>query len=71
MKNLNDICRAYLENNGISQTFCAEWCGCERSRFQKWLSGQRPIDKEIEKNVLLFLRGDYLVTLDDLVSLND
>lgn len=68
MKNLNTICKEYLRRNGITTSFCAEWCGCDKSRFQRWLGGQRPISKEIEAQVLLFLRGDFLTPLDQIIQ---
>lgn len=71
MKNLNEITRKYLKLNGVSATFFARWIGCDRSKCQKWLTGDRKLSADQETKVLEFLSGKWITPFDQIVSVKD
>lgn len=68
MKNLNDIVNVYLEKNGIQHKFFADYIGCEYSKCNKWLNGQRKLNMEQIRKTYEFLQGDFLKSVDDILA---
>ena len=65
-KELNEMCKQYLEMNGIKSKFFAAWIDCDYSRCLKWLNGERSIDRDQEDLAKRFIAGEYLTSASEL-----
>ncbi len=68
MKELNEICKEYLEANGIMVKFFARWIGCDYSRCGKWLNGERSIDRDQAEMAKRFLKGEYITPPEEIAG---
>ncbi len=67
METLNDVVGKYLESNGITTKFFADYIGCENSKCCRWLKGERKLNSEQIKKTHEFLKGSFLKSVDELM----
>ena len=68
MNELNQIVRKYLDVNGISLKFFAEYIGCDKSVCSRWMIGKRKLNPEQIRKTHEFLAGKYIKTVDELMK---
>lgn len=67
MDTLREVVRKYLEANGITVKFFADFIGCRSSQCSLWLSGKRRLNSEQIKKVHEFLTGDFLKSVNEIM----
>lgn len=68
MESLNQITNKYLEENGISCKYFANYIQCEYTKCTKWLKGERRLNSSQIKKVHEFLQGKFLKTVDEIMK---
>lgn len=67
METLNQVVDLYLQKNGITTKYFAEYIGCEYTKCTKWLKGERRLNTSQIKKVHEFLQGNFLKTVDEIM----
>lgn len=67
MQTLNELVNMYLEKNGISCKFFADYIGCEYTKCNKWLKGERKLNANQTKKTHEFLQGNFLTSVNELL----
>lgn len=57
----------YLQKNGISCKFFADYIGCEYTKCNKWLKGERKLNSEQIMKTHEFLKGNFLKSVNELM----
>lgn len=68
MNTLNEIVEKYLKENGIMNTYFADYIGCEYSQCCKWLKGKRKLNPQQIRKAHEFLSGSFLKPIDELLK---
>lgn len=67
MHTLNQLVDIYLQKNGISCKFFADYIGCEYTKCNKWLKGERKLNSEQIMKTHEFLKGNFLKSVNELM----
>lgn len=67
MDTLNQLVDIYLQKNGISCKFFADYIGCEYTKCNKWLKGERKLNSEQIMKTHEFLKGNFLKSVNELM----
>lgn len=68
MDTLNQVTNKYLEENGITIRFFAEYINCEYTRCAKWLKGERNLSPKQIERTHIFLSGKFLKSVDQILK---
>lgn len=68
METLNQITNLYLQKNGITTKYFAEFIGCEYTKCAKWLKGERKLNSEQIKKTHEFLHGNFLESVENILK---
>ena len=68
MDNLNTLAKAYLDKNGITTKFFAEYIGTNYTTCLKWFTGERKLKQSQLKKVHEFLMGHFLTPVEDILK---
>lgn len=68
MDTLNQVADRYLEKNGITARFFANYIGCEYTRCCKWLKGERKLTPKQIIKAHEFLTGNFIKTVDQILK---
>lgn len=71
METLNQVVVLYLQKNGITTKYFAEYIGCEYTKCTKWLKGERKLDANQIKKTHEFLQGNFLQSVDEIIRRED
>ena len=67
MDTLNQIANLYLQKNGITTKYFAEYIGCEYTKCAKWIKGERKLNSDQIKKAHEFLQGNFLKSVKEIV----
>ena len=67
METLNQVVDLYLQKNGITAKYFAEYIGCEYTKCVKWLKGERKLNTNQIKKTHEFLQGNFLKSVDEIL----
>lgn len=65
---LVDVFKTYLDINGLSLSYAARCCKIPRTSLAAWAKGQRCLTAETARKVKQFLKGDFLIGIDTIVT---
>lgn len=65
---LVDVFKIYLDINGLSLSYAARCCKIPRTSLSEWAKGQRCLTAENARKVKQFLKGDFLIGVDTIVT---
>lgn len=65
---LVDVFKTYLDINGLSLSYAARCCKIPRTSLAAWAKGQRCLTAENARKVKQFLKGDFLIGIDTIVT---
>lgn len=71
MDTLNQIVDLYLQKNGITTKYFAEYIGCEYTKCAKWLKGERKLNREQIRKTHEFLTGKFLKPVNELIDVEE
>lgn len=65
---LVDVFKTYLDINGLSVSYAARCCKIPYTTLSEWSKGQRCLTAENARKVKQFLKGDFLIGVDTIVT---
>ena len=66
VRTLNEIAEKYLQNNGITIKFFADYIGCNQTTCSLWFSGKRKLNSSQIQKTHEFLQGKHIKTVDEI-----
>lgn len=68
METLNQVVKRYLDSNGITDKFFAEYIGCNKTKCSLWIKGECKLNPEQIRKTHEFLAGKHIKTVDELMK---
>lgn len=68
VRTLNEIAEKYLQKNGITIKFFADYIGCEFTKCSRWLKGERKLNPQQIRKTHEFLQGNFLKSVDEIIK---
>lgn len=65
---LVDVFKTYIDLNGLTISYAARCCKIPRTSLAEWAKGQRCLTAENTRKVKQFLKGDFLIGADTIVT---
>ena len=65
---LVDVFKTYIDLNGLTISYAARCCKIPRTSLSEWAKGQRCLTAENARKVKQFLKGDFLIGVDTIVT---
>lgn len=65
---LVDVFKTYLDINGLSLSYAARCTKIPRTSLAEWAKGQRCLTAENSRKVKQFLKGDFLIGVNTIVT---
>lgn len=65
---LVDVFKTYIDLNGLTISYAARCCKIPRTSLAEWAKGQRCLTAESTRKVKEFLKGNFLVDADTIVT---
>lgn len=65
---LVDVFKTYIDLNGLTISYAARCCKIPRTSLAEWAKGQRCLTAESARKVKEFLKGNFLVDADTIVT---
>lgn len=65
---LVDVFNEYLDLNGLTVSYAARCTKIPRTSLSEWAKGQRCLTAENARKVKQFLKGDFLIGVDTIVT---
>lgn len=65
---LVDVFKAYIDLNGLTISYAARCCKIPYTTLAEWAKGQRCLTAENARKVKQFLKGDFLIDVDTIVT---
>lgn len=65
---LRDIFNEFREINGLTVAYITRRTGIPWTTLGEWACGKRSISRSNEKKIREFLSGNFLVTVDEVIS---
>lgn len=65
---LVDVFKTYLDINGLTISYAARCTKIPRTSLAEWAKGQRCLTAENARKVKQFLKGDFLIDVDTIVT---
>lgn len=65
---LNELVKKYLDTNGISQKFFADYVGMDTSNCNNWLKGKKPFPQYKVDKIHEFLTGSFIKTAEEIIA---
>lgn len=67
METLSQVVKKYLDANGITDRFFADYIGCNKTKCSLWFKGERKLNSEQIRKTHDFLAGKYLKSVDEIM----
>lgn len=68
METLSQVVQKYLEANGITIKYFADYIGCKQTKCSLWFNGERKLNSEQIRKTHDFLAGKYIKTIDEIMK---
>lgn len=65
---LVDVFKTYIDLNGLTISYAARCTKIPRTSLAEWAKGQRCLTAENARKVKQFLKGDFLIGVDTIVT---
>ena len=65
---LVDVFKTYIDLNGLTVSYAARCTKIPRTSLSEWAKGQRCLTAENSRKVKQFLKGDFLIGVDTIVT---
>lgn len=65
---LVDVFKTYIDLNGLTISYAARCCKIPRTSLAEWAKGQRCLTAENARKVKEFLKGNFLIGADTIVT---
>lgn len=65
---LVDVFKTYIDLNGLTISYAARCCKIPRTSLAEWAKGQRCLTAENTRKVKEFLKGNFLIDVDTIVT---
>lgn len=65
---LVDVFKTYLDINGLTISYAARCTKIPRTSLSEWAKGQRCLTAENTRKVKEFLKGNFLIDVDTIVT---
>lgn len=65
---LVDVFKIYIDLNGLTISYAARCCKIPYTTLSEWAKGQRCLTAENARKVKQFLKGDFLIGVDTIVT---
>lgn len=68
METLSQVVKKYLEANGLTDKFFANYIGCGKSKCSTWFKRECKLNPEQLRKTHEFLAGKYIKTVDEIMK---
>lgn len=65
---LVDVFKTYIDLNGLTISYAARCCKIPYTTLSEWAKGQRCLAAENTRKVKEFLKGNFLIDVDTIVT---
>lgn len=65
---LVDVFKTYIDLNGLTISYAARCCKIPYTTLSEWSKGQRCLTAENARKVKEFLKGNFLIDVDTIVT---